>query len=80
MDEPREEKMKLIDKITVKRPETCDSCPFGSDDADEGAMCCGHRRDDYMYKDSKGRNMFSRVESPQEALEHDCDCMFVEET
>jgi len=72
--------MKLLDEVLIKRPETCDSCPFGSDDSDEGYMCCGMKRDTYAEKDGKGRMLFYAVQSPAEAVEHECECMFVEET
>ena len=72
--------MKLLDEVKVTRPETCDSCPFGSDDSDEGYMCCGMKRDTYPEKDRKGNMLFYSVQSPEEAVKHGCDCMFVEET
>jgi len=72
--------MKLLDEVLIKRPETCDSCPFGSDDSDEGSLCCGHKRDYYTTKDAKGNMRFHNVESPKEAFEHECECKFVEET
>ncbi len=69
--------MRLLETVTIKRPNDCDSCPFGADDPDNGALCCGNLRDDYSYQDHKGRTMYQRVESPEDALKHNCDCMFV---
>jgi hypothetical protein len=68
--------MKLLDQVTIKRPETCEDCPFSAHDADEGALCCGYLRDRYMYKQD-GNVRFKRVKSPSDAYEHIRFCMFV---
>jgi hypothetical protein len=67
--------MKLLDQVTIKRPETCEDCPFGADD---GALCCGDLKDEYMHK-LDGNVRFKRVKSPSDAYEHNRFCMFVEE-
>jgi hypothetical protein len=71
--------MKLLDEVMVKRPETCDSCPFGSYNVDEGSLCCGCRRDTYTEIYAKGERCTSAVKSPKDALEHECECMFIKE-
>jgi hypothetical protein len=69
--------MKLLDQVTIKLPETCLDCPFSAYDSDEGALCCGHLRDSYMYK-RDGIIRYRLVESPQDAYKHNKSCMFVE--
>jgi len=68
--------MKLKNTVTIDRPTSCGECPFSAIDADEGKLCCGFLRDKYMYREN-GEIRFKRVESPGEALKHDCFCMFV---
>ena len=66
--------MVLLPSVIVECPDSCEHCLFGSDDSDYGAMCCGQERDSYSIGP---RGVYQKVVSPQDALEHDCFCMFV---
>ena len=69
--------MKLLDEVKIKRPRTCATCPFGSYDADDGDLCCGHKRDYFTTEEEKGNMRFHTVQTPKEAYEHGCECEFV---
>ncbi len=58
---------KVVDAITVKRPENCDYCSFSGFCADNGETCSGRSKD-------------IRIESPEDAMKCGYDhCQFVVE-
>lgn len=63
---------KLSDSIMIKRPISCNDCPCGFVDSDEGDMCCGHKRD-YGFKDGNIKS----INSPEDALKYGAECLFV---